>query len=378
MFAVALIVFAGGGLRFDKAMIPFVVTLFAYNAGGLIALAPFTDQSVSVAFVGIGLYISLTAVFIAGAVARAPAQRMEAIRSGYMVAGLIAASLGILGYFNVAGLGSYFTAYDNARAMGPFKDPNVFGPFLVPPIVWLCQDVLMSRGAFVRATIKLAVLLLAVFLSFSRGAMIDCVTSFVLLLGLTYVTSASSRHRARTLRLAILGAALLIALLAIVLAIPEIRDTALERMSLVQDYDAGEEGRFGNQLRAIPLLLDRPFGFGPIRFKYFFPADPHELFLSAFASCSWLGGLALLAFVGVTIYVGCALWFRRSALQLQIIGLWSALLPQILQGVQIDTIHWRHLFMMCGCLFGFAAAARIKGRRAEATSANSRRSQVPL
>jgi hypothetical protein len=26
--------------------------------------------------------------------------------------------------------------------------------------------------------------------------------------------------------------------------------------------------------------------------------------------------------------------------------------------VQIDTGHWRHLFLMCGCLYGFAAASR--------------------
>ena len=45
--------------------------------------------------------------------------------------GVLAAAVGILGYFNIAGLGPLFTLYDNVRATGPFKDPNVFGPFLV-------------------------------------------------------------------------------------------------------------------------------------------------------------------------------------------------------------------------------------------------------
>ena len=363
MFFVALVVFAGGGLRFDKAMIPLILTLFTYDAAGLAALAPYTDQSESVGFIGIGIYVSLTSVFFAAAVAGAPMQRMAVLRSGYTMAGLIAAVLGILGYFNVAGLGPYFTLYDNARAMGPFKDPNVFGPFLVPPIVWLVQDVLQGTGPVVRSSYKILVLLLAVLLSFSRGAMLDFAASFALLLGLTYFTSASSKLRSRTLAVAILGVALLVAMLMIMLAIPQIRDTALERISLVQDYDAGEEGRFGNQLRSIPLLLDRPFGFGPFRFKYFFPADPHEVFLSAFASCGWLGGLGFMAFIGATIYLGWALSFRRSSWRTEIIGLWSALLPQILQGVQIDTIHWRHLFMMCGCLYGLAAAVRGEASR---------------
>ena len=51
-----------------------------------------------------------------------------------------------------------------------------------------------------------------------------------------------------------------------------------------EDYDTGEQGRFGNQIRSIPLLLELLFGFGPYRFSKYFPADPHEVFLSAFAS----------------------------------------------------------------------------------------------
>ena len=90
-------------------------------------------------------------------VAAAPAERMETIRRGYIFAGLVAAVLGILGYFDVAGSGPYFTLYDNTRAMGPFKDPNVFAPFLVPPIVWLSQDMLLRRGGALAAVAKLVV-----------------------------------------------------------------------------------------------------------------------------------------------------------------------------------------------------------------------------
>ncbi|MGD0183683.1 MAG: O-antigen ligase family protein [Roseiarcus sp.] len=360
MFGVAVLVFVGGGLRFDKAMAPLIVTLAVWNAGGLLSLTPFVDERESVTFIAITIYISLTTIFFAAVVADAPSERMAVIRSGYMFAAILAATLGIFGYFDIAGLGPYFTLYDNSRAMGPFKDPNVFGPFLVPPIVWLCQDVLLRRGHFVAATAKLVVLLIGLFLSFSRGAMVDGVASLAMLLGLTFLTAPSARLRGRTVMIAVLGALLVACLLAIVLAIPNVRDMALSRASLAQDYDVGEEGRFGNQIRSIPMLLDRPFGFGPLRFSHIFPQDPHEVFLSAFASFGWLGGLAFLTFVGVTLYLGWALSFRRSPLQPQIIALWSSLFPQVLQGVQIDTSHWRHLFLMVGCLYGFAAAERVQ------------------
>ena len=325
-------------------MVPLIVSLALYNAGGLLSLAPWVDESESVTFIFISVYIALTTVFFAAAVADRPAERMETIRSGYVFAGLVAAALGILGYFDVAGSGAYFTLYDNSRAMGPFKDPNVFGPFLVPPMVWLSQDLILRRAGALRASLKLTVMLLGLLLSFSRGAIIDFLGSSVLLLGLTFLV------------------------VIVALSVPDIRDMALERASLTEDYDSGVQGRFGNQLRSIPMLLDLPFGFGPLRFGHIFPQDPHEVFISAFASFGWIGGLAFLAFVATTLYYGWRLSFRRSPLQPQVIALWSALLPQILQGVQIDTGHWRHLFLMCGCLYGLVAAERrerggIAGRK---------------
>ena len=248
-------------------MAPLILTLAIWNAGGLLALAPFIDQRESVTFIGITIYISLTAIFFAAVVAEAPTERMATIRSGYMVAATIAAVLGIIGYFNVAGLGPYFTLYENSRAAGPFKDPNVFAPFLVPPIVWLCQDLLLRRGRLAPTVAKLIVLMLAVLLSFSRGAIVACVSSLVLLLALTFSTAASPSQCRRTVMVAILSAGLL----AVVLAIPSVREMALERASLTQDYDVGEEGRL-------------PLGFGPLRFSHVFPQDPHDVFLSAFAS----------------------------------------------------------------------------------------------
>jgi hypothetical protein len=360
MFFVALLAFAPGGLRFDRAMTPLIVALAIYDAGGMLSLVPFVDESESVTFIAITIYITLTTLFFAGVVAAAPGERMATIRSGYIVAGVIAAVLGILGYFDVAGTGDYFTLYDNSRAMGPFKDPNVYGPFLVPPIVWLCQDLILRQARPFVAAVKLAVLLFGLLLSFSRGAIIDFIASGALLLGLTFLTATSARQRARTVAIAAILIALVGVLVAAALSVPEIRDFALERSSLSEDYDSGAQGRFGNQLRSIPMLLELPFGFGPLRFGHIFPQDPHEVFISAFASFGWLGGLAFLAFIAATLYFGWRLSFRRSPLQPQVVALWSALLPQLLQGVQIDTGHWRHLFLMCGCLYGLAAAERVE------------------
>ncbi len=360
MFFVAFAAYARGGLSFEPAMAPLIVWLALMNAGGLLALAPFTEDDKAVMFVFVSLYMALTAVLFAALIARNPLPRMRVIRSSYAVAGVVAAAIGILGYFDVAGLGPLFTVYGNERASGPFKDPNVFGPFLIPPIVWILQDLLIGRAR--RPLIGVAaigVMTFGAFLSFSRGAWGDYAAAIGLLAVLTFLATPSARLRRRVAASAIIGTGGFAILLAVALSVPEIRDIFVERASLNQYYDVGEMGRFGDQLRSLPLLLDRFFGFGPLQFRHVLDQDPHEVYLNAFASYGWIGGLSFLAFTATTLLVGWRLVFARGPYRMEAIPVWSCLFVQMIQGLQIDTDHWRHLYLLFGLLFGLAAADRI-------------------
>ena len=299
---------------------------------------------------------------------------MPVIRSGYAAAGVGAAVLGILGYFDIAGLGPLFTLYDNARASGPFKDPNVFAPFLVAPIVWTAQDLLLGRARRpLLAVMAIATMTLGVFLSFSRGAWGDCAASIGLLIALTLLTTNSPKLRRRVAAAAIAVVIGALLTLMIALTIPEIRAMFVERASLAQDYDVGETGRFGNQIRSLPLLLERFFGFGPLQFRNIFIEDPHETYLNAFASYGWIGGLSYLAFTAAAVFVGWRLSLRKGPFQTEAIAVWSCLFVQMVQGFQIDTDHWRHLYLLFGLTFGLAAADRIDpGRRVDDAAGRGR------
>ena len=144
-------------------------------------------------FTFVTFYITLTTVLFAALVATNPLPRMKAIRSGYTFAAMLAAGLGLLGYFNILGLSPYFTLYEGSRAMGPFKDPNVFAPFLVPPMGWLFQDLLLKRGSFASRVLMLLVLSAALFLSFSRGALIDAAMTLMLVLGIALLLAIRIR-----------------------------------------------------------------------------------------------------------------------------------------------------------------------------------------
>jgi hypothetical protein len=65
--------------------------------------------------------------------------------------------------------------------------------------------------------------------------------------------------------------------------------------------------------------------------------------------------------------------FFRTPFQPYAITVFACLLAVVLQGVQIDTEHWRHLYWMTGITWGFFAASLTirNGFKTNAAIANS-------
>lgn len=353
VFLLALFVFALTGLRLSQKLLPMALLLLLYNIGGAIALIPWMDEPTSVRFTAVSVYLMITAVFLAAIMAEDAQARIETLRRGWMVAAWCASLAGILGYFDVADLASVFTR--SSRAAGTFKDPNVLGPFLVVPLVFTLQHVLIGRVGLIKGVLLMSVPLLALFLTFSRGAWGNYAGSALLMILLTFLTTQGASRRARIVLLTLVAALLLLVALLAALSFEPIRSVFEIRASLSQSYDVGTTGRFGNQIRSIPMLLDLPNGFGPLRFHLFFVEDPHNVYINGFASYGWLGGLAYLALTAATCYVGWTLVFRRTPWQSEAVVLWSVLFVTIVQGLQIDTDHWRHYYLLLGLVWGLAA-----------------------
>ncbi len=143
MFLVTLFVFLVTGLRVNRKILPMVGFLLVFNIGGVLSLIPFMDEPPSVRFIAVGVYLMFTSVLFAALMSDDALGRLDTIRKGYIASAWITATAGIAGYFNVAGLGEYLTLF--GRASGTFKDPNVFGPFLVLPVLFCIQMMLTRR-----------------------------------------------------------------------------------------------------------------------------------------------------------------------------------------------------------------------------------------
>jgi hypothetical protein len=171
-----------------------------------------------------------------------------------------------------------------------------------------------------------------------------------------FVTAEDASTRRRmTLWAAAAVAVGLIAIIAI-LSIDTARDLFFQRAAVTQDYDEGLTGRFGNQLRSLPMLLDLPNGFGPLRFRLVFDLDTHNSYVNAFASYGWAGGFAWIFLVGSTFFIGFRLMIVKSPYRVISHVVWPALMTMLLQGFQIDIDHWRWVFLGFGAIWGLEAA----------------------
>jgi O-antigen ligase len=376
LFPLLVLLFLPSGLSRNGAARPLVAFLLLYNFGGAAGLVPFLGDDVGQRFVAISCFMGLNAVFFAALVANDTERRLRVIRSAWIMAALFASVAAILGYFDVAGTAAQFAPV--GRAQGTFKDPNVYATFLAAPIVFLVQ--LLMTGASRRpllAALCLLVLLAGLFLSFSRGGWAVAAGSVLLMAGLTFMTTADFRLRSRILISTFVGAILVVALAALALTVAPIREVFLERWSLAQSYDVGETGRFGNQLNAIPLLLDSPNGMGPQRFYLTFGSDPHNVYVNAFASYGWLGGLSYLLLIAAALTACWNIVFTPSPWRRHAIAVAAPLVLIIVQGFQIDTDHWRHFYLLLGLVFGLLGAVISVPAHRHSWSESAHRAAAP-
>ena len=356
LFLVVLAVFLSSGLTISAVFVPLMLFLLLYNLGGFFSFLQVTDDHKAMMFVITSFYMAFSAIFFAFYVAHDPLRRMAIIKNALIIAAVIASTLGILGYFDVAGLADSFSLY--WRAVSTFKDPNVFATYLLFPGAMLVQGFLLGtqRHKFI-SMIGLFIILAALFLAFSRGAWISFLVSSVMIVVLTFMLTPAMHTRSRIIQITLSGVIGLAVLLALLLSVEGIRELFFDRFTLVKEYDTGEKGRFGNQLNSIPLLLEQPLGFGPLYFHKIFGQDPHNVYINAFASYGWLGGISYFLLMVSTIMIGFKTVLMRTRWQNWAIVVFCPLVATIFQGVQIDTDHWRHFYWMLGMMWGLFAAS---------------------
>lgn len=354
----AMIVLVATGLSLRLAFLPLVTMLFLVNIGYTICAANLMNQSRIVTWIMTSWYMAITAIFFAMAVAQDTAARLDFLRRGLIFGALLASLAGIAGYFRLfPGAYELFTLY--GRAMGPFKDPNVFSAFLVLPALFLLQSVVSDRfGKALRSTLVLGIITLALLLAFSRAAWGQFIIASAFMLFMMVLTSKTNIQRSRIITLSVAALVMGAVLLLILLSFDSIDTIFKQRASFDQSYDEGRFGRFGRHILGARMALDLPFGIGPLQFTKFFPEDTHNSYLNAFMSGGWISGVCYPALIGTTVFLGFRYAFVRTPWQRVYLAVFATFLGTVGEAFIIDTDHWRHFWMMTGLMWGMFAASQ--------------------
>ena len=341
------------GLRISRAITPLIVLIVTFNIGGMIAMTQMSDLMGTPLYLAVSLFLGFTAVFFA-AITEANPGLFRVVFLSWVASAVVTSLLGMLGYFGAMPGAEMFTKF--GRAAGAFQDPNVFGPFLALPGIYLLYRVLTGNPLKMAIyAVPLLIVTGGIFLSFSRGAWGLFGTSAILLTGLLFLQSSSGKFRLRIVVMSIAAVTFLTLALLIVLQIPSIAELFTMRAQLVQDYDGARLGRFARYSIGFLLATERPFGIGPLVFGQMYGEDTHNIWLKALMDYGWLGFASYLTLIIWTIAAGFRILLRDRPWQPYLLCAYVVFLGHVALGSVIDTDHWRHFYLLLGLIWGSIA-----------------------
>ena len=282
-------------------------------------------------------------------------RHFETFMKVYILSCVIASILGTIGFLTQMELLTW-----DGRAKGLIDDPNMYGSFLIPAVVFCAYFLSRAQGSKVLLSGALAIALLGILLSFSRIAVVAalfCLFAYIFF---------HNRRRPRRLLLIMGGLVLTgIALFALAsLTSAEFTEKLMDRLTFAKSYDLGEDGRYARYLLVLPMIMQNPIGIGVLQLEKIFPEPIHNIWLSSFVNYGWGGGIAY-----VTLAIGSVVVslrnYRRTGSEITI-----ALLISLVGIVFCSTLHegehWRHTWLFYGLVWGLNAVNFGAGTRPEA------------
>jgi|GEM_PF-948022 hypothetical protein len=272
-------------------------------------------------------------------------RHFETFMMVYIASCVIASLLGTVGFLTQMELLTW-----DGRAKGLIDDPNMYGSFLIPAVVFCAYFLSRGQGSKVLLSGALAIALLGILLSFSRIAVVAaivCLTAYVFF---------HNRRNPRRLVLIIGGLVATSVVLFVIAGLTSAEFTAklMDRLTFAKDYDLGEEGRYHRYLLVLPMILQNPIGIGVLQLEKIFPEPIHNIWLSSFVNYGWGGGISY-----VTLAIGSVVVsvrnYRRTRNELPI-ALLISLVGIIFCSTLHEGEHWRHSWLFYGLVWGLSIA----------------------
>jgi hypothetical protein len=333
----------------------------------LLSMMDVMEMSEAVRFLFITVYLAIFSLWLTDYVDSPRRARLVVVT--WLAIGVISTVVSVLA-LNLPVPGRSFilgTVDQGARASGFFKDPNVYGPFLIPiALIVLEQRVAPRYPRLLRlrpttSWLVLIVLGLGILESYSRAAWASLAIGIVVTLAASGMRRAGASRALRTLALLLLAGGVVAVFLSATGSIG-----FLESRAHVQSYDSS---RFSAQSLGWQLGWTHPVGIGPGQFAFHSPVASHSTYVRTFAEQGFLGLLLWVALLLTTLVMA----LRNVVIGMDTFGIGSAALlgawcGLIFNSVFVDTLHWRHLWVVAALIWAGAARSSL----ARAAPANGR------
>lgn len=365
IFAIAMFVgLLATGMRWPREINTALVLLLIFLLGNTLAAILAPEPLGTLRSLSIRIYMVLIWTLIVGVVSLNPLRMLAALWTGYLIAAVVATTWGALEFF---GFIENELWQPNLRAKGPFKDANVFGPFLVPAAIYSIRR-LGSAGA--ASKFLFAIMFVAfsfgILLSFSRGAWVNFAVAMSLYAMFAFWAAPGLRTRLQWIGAVILLLVIMSALLGTAVSQKVIGERFFDRAVLTQKYDIAPGGRFESQQRALLRIAEDPIGVGPGRSDDEFGLEPHNLYLHVSVEGGWLAAFGWLGFLALTLYRSIPLFWSAGELRAEFYVVFASLAGLLTQSMFIDSTHWRHLWLFTALVWALIIATQRKDSAAKA------------
>ncbi|WP_019415899.1 O-antigen ligase [Paenisporosarcina sp. TG20] len=316
-----------------------VIVMMMFLIFQFVSLLFAVNMILSIYYLTITIYLIISWFVLVGIGQKLKTPLLRVVMNGYLISAVISALIGLFAFFHFIPNSDTFLMYGRAKAF--FKDPNVFGPFLVLPSLYalsLFEKEQVSKFKKTIYTITLLILLTAILVSFSRAAWGNWFLSFFIYFLFTKKEVLQRKFKT-TVTLGVLCIPVLIWL-----AQSQLVERLFQSRLKLQGYD---ESRFDTQKIALLTGLRNPFGIGPGQSEYTFQMSPHSLYARILTEN---GILSILLFVFI-LFISMNKAFQSYKQSIDDSAAYFLVICASLVGLSfnsffIDTLHWRHFWLV--------------------------------
>lgn len=342
------------GLRIPARLRNAAILLGIFFLANVIASALTPEPTDSFRALAVRFYMLASWLLFTCMVFEDPERVIRVLFSGYIVAAVIAVTAGALGYYKLVPYTEQLVEFGRVRST--FKDANVYGPFLVPVIMYLIvklETASWRKKPFLAGLF--AYMIFGILVGYSRGSWVNLGVALLTYFTLRLLVQKSAYLKQRLLLqggMLLLFAALFLGWIS---TTDQIKDMAAKRAHIIQYYDFQDgRGRFVRQQLVLKRSLEEPLGIGAGQSEqpFFFNKAPHNVYLHVLIESGWIGAVAFFSFLGLTLWKSLRFLHLESDIQIVYIAVFASVIGLLVQSLFVDSTHWRHMYLLFGMLWG--------------------------